>query len=103
MKGGLKLIYVGIETGDDLLLNLINKGETVQLTIHSMKKVKHDGIKSSVKITNGLGGRKYSKQHALNLADVSYRIQPEVLPTLVLRFPLGFGISEQSLVGNLSK
>lgn len=86
---GLKLIYVGIESGDDELLQLINKGETAESTIQSMTKAKEAGIKSSVMIINGLGGSKYSDQHAENSAKVINAIQPEFLSTLVLSFPYG--------------
>lgn len=88
-KAGLKLIYVGIETGDDELLKRIDKGETAESTIASMQKAKAAGIKSSVMIINGLGGKKYSKQHATNSAKVINAIQPEFLSTLVLSFPYG--------------
>lgn len=88
-EAGLKLIYVGIESGDDELLRLINKGETADSTITSMQKAKAAGIKSSVMIINGLGGSKYSDQHAANSAKVISAIQPEFLSTLVLSFPYG--------------
>ena len=89
LEVGLKLIYVGIETGDDELLQMINKGETSLSTIESMQKVRESGIKSSVMIINGLGGRQYSQQHAENSAKVVNAIQPEFLSTLVLSFPFG--------------
>ena len=53
-SAGLKLIYVGIESGDDKLLKLINKGETGASTITSMQKAKQTGIKSSVATVSGL-------------------------------------------------
>ena len=52
---GLKLIYVGIESGDDELLKLINKSETFDTTLEGLLKSKSAGIKSSVMILNGLG------------------------------------------------
>ncbi len=88
-QAGLKLIYVGIESGDDELLEKINKGETSESTVASMRKANEAGIKSSVMIINGLGGKKYSQQHAINSAKVINAIQPEFLSTLVLSFPLG--------------
>lgn len=90
-KAGLKLIYVGIETGDDVLLDLINKGETAESSVNLMNKAKEAGIKSSVMIINGLGGKKYSTQHAMNSAKVVNLVQPEFLSTLVLSFPFGVG------------
>lgn len=86
---GLKLLYVGIETGDNELLELIDKGETFDSSVRNLVKAKEAGIKSSVMIINGLGGRQYSEQHAINSAKVSNAINPEYLSTLVLSFPFG--------------
>lgn len=86
---GLKLIYVGIESGDNELLRLINKGETYESTVKNLLKAKEAGIKSSVMILSGLGGKKYSEQHAVNSAKVVNEIQPDYLSTLVLSFPFG--------------
>ncbi len=86
---GLKLIYVGVETGDDELLKIINKGETYNSTIDGMLKAKQAGIRSSVMILTGLGGEKYSKQHAINSAEILNKIQPEFASCLVLSFPFG--------------
>lgn len=86
---GLKILYVGIESGDDELLELINKGETYSSTRDELLKVKEAGIKISAMILNGLGGRKYSEQHAVNSAKVLNEIQPEFVSTLVLSFPYG--------------
>lgn len=86
---GLKLIYVGIESGDDELLKLINKSETYDTTVEGLLKAKAAGIKSSVMIINGLGGQKYSDQHAVNSARLINEVNPEFLSTLVLSFPYG--------------
>jgi hypothetical protein len=47
------------------------------------------GIKRSVMILNGLGGRALSQQHALNSAALMNAVQPEYLATLVVSFPKG--------------
>lgn len=86
---GLKLLYVGIESGDDELLQVINKGEDFSSTSSALKKARQSGIKLSVMILNGLGGQKYSEQHAINSAKVVNEIQPEFLSTLVLSYPYG--------------
>lgn len=86
---GLKLLYVGIESGDDELLQRIHKGETFESSSEALIKARKAGIKLSVMILNGLGGKKYSEQHAINSAKVVNAIQPEYLSTLVLSFPYG--------------
>ncbi len=88
-EAGLKLIYVGVETGDDELLKIINKGETFNSTIDGILKAKQAGIRSSVMILTGLGGKKYSNQHAINSAEILNKIQPEFASCLVLSFPFG--------------
>ncbi len=86
---GLKLVYTGVESGDDELLKIINKGETAISTVDALVKTRKAGIKLSVMILNGLGGTQMSNQHAINSAKVVNEIQPEYLSTLVLSFPFG--------------
>lgn len=86
---GLKLLYTGIETGDDDLLNMMNKGETQESTAKSLIKARKSGMKLSVMILNGLGGKNFSSNHAVNSAKVVNMIDPEYLSTLVLSFPYG--------------
>ncbi len=99
-NAGLKLLYTGIETGDDELLKLINKGETQQSTIDGLVAARNAGIKLSVMILNGLGGKVYSNQHALNSAIIVNKVQPEYLSTLVLSFPLGIDHYKNRFTGD---
>jgi len=80
---GLKLVYVGCESGDDEVLTLINKGETYQSSLIALQKIKQAGMKSSVMILNGLGGPELSQQHAINSAKLMNEAQPDFLSTLV--------------------
>ena len=86
---GLKLMYVGCESGDDLVLEKVAKGENYKSSLEALTKIKQAGIKSSVMILNGLGGRLYSEQHAVNSAKLMNETQPEYLSTLVVSFPTG--------------
>ena len=86
---GLKLLYIGIETGDDELLGLIDKGETAKSTVEGIQKAHNAGIETSIMIINGLGGKKYSQQHAVNSAKVINQINPKFLSTLTLSMPYG--------------
>ena len=81
---GLTLLYVGIESGDDEVLKLVNKGETYSSTVEALNKSKSAGLNSSVMIINGLGGKALSKQHALNSAKILNATQPKYASTLVL-------------------
>lgn len=86
---GLKLMYVGCETGDNELLALISKGETYDSSLIALKKIKSAGMKSSVMLLNGLGGSELSKQHIINSAKLMNEAQPDYLSTLVVSFPEG--------------
>ncbi|WP_026744837.1 radical SAM protein [Leucothrix mucor] len=86
---GLSLMYVGCESGDDEVLAAIEKGETFESSLQALKKIKQSGMKSSVMILNGMGGQRYSEQHALNSARLMNEAQPDYLATLVVSFPMG--------------
>ena len=86
---GLKMAYVGAESGDDEVLARVNKGETYASTLSALDKLGQAGISRSVMILNGLGGRTLSDQHADNSARLMNESQPEFLSTLVVSFPQG--------------
>ena len=83
---GLKLIYVGAESGDDTVLTHIDKGETFDSTVAGIIKAQQAGIKTSVMVINGIGGRQFSQQHALESARLVNTVQPHYLASLVLTF-----------------
>lgn len=86
---GLKMVYVGAESGDDEVLARVNKGETFQTTCDALDKLGEAGIKRSVMILNGLGGKTLSQQHAENSAALMNATEPEYLSTLVVSLPKG--------------
>lgn len=86
---GLDILYVGVESGDDLVLEKVQKGETYASCLEALRKIREAGLRSSVMILNGLGGRLYSEQHAINSARLMSEAQPDYLSTLVVSFPLG--------------
>lgn len=86
---GLTLAYVGAESGDDTVLARVNKGETHASTREALEKLGEAGIRRSVMIINGLGGRALSQAHAEHSAALMNATQPEFLATLVLSFPMG--------------
>ena len=86
---GLKIIYVGAESGDDSVLQMVDKGETHASTVEALQRARSAGIKTSVMLLNGLGGRRFSEQHALASARLANETQPDYLATLVLTFYKG--------------
>ena len=88
-EAGLTLAYVGAESGDDEVLQKVNKGETFESTRDALDKLGAAGIARSVMLLNGLGGPLLSKQHAENSARLLNLTQPEFAATLVVSFPQG--------------
>lgn len=86
---GLAMVYLGAESGDDTVLEKVNKGETFDSTRSALDKLGEAGITRSVMILNGLGGQVYSAQHADHSARLANATQPEYLSTLVVSFPTG--------------
>ena len=86
---GLKIVYVGAESGDDFILQRINKGETFESTASAIRRAGAAGMKTSVMILNGIGGRRFSAQHAEASARLVNETQPDYLATLVLTFYKG--------------
>jgi radical SAM superfamily enzyme YgiQ (UPF0313 family) len=86
---GLDMLYVGLESGDDFVLDMVNKGETFESSVSALKKIRDSGIRSSVMVLNGLGGQRYSEQHVLNSAKAVNSAQPDYVSTLVVSFPMG--------------
>jgi radical SAM superfamily enzyme YgiQ (UPF0313 family) len=85
----LSLFYVGCESGDDVVLERVSKGETYASSLVALEKIKAAGARSSVMILNGMGGKRYSRQHAVNSARLMNDAQPEYLATLVVGFAQG--------------
>ena len=76
---GLNRLHVGLESGDDELLELIDKGVTAEQHIMAGRKAKEAGFEFSVYVMPGLGGPTRSEQHAKNTARVLNEINPDYI------------------------
>lgn len=78
------MIYLGLESGSDLILKEINKGITSEEMITAGRKVKKSGIKLSVTIISGIGGKLMWQEHAATTARVLSSIDPDYVGLLTL-------------------
>lgn len=78
-KAGLTRLHLGLETGDDELLELIKKGVTADEMIEAGRKVMGAGFELSEYVMPGLGGRKRMQQHAEGTARVLNEIDPDFI------------------------
>ena len=81
---GLGIVYLGLETGDDVTLNKIRKGATSEQMIQMGKKARAAGIKLSITVLLGIAGKKRSKIHARETGRVLSAIDPEYIGALSL-------------------
>ena len=81
---GLGIVYMGLETGDDLTLKKINKGATSSHMIDMGKKAKEAGMKLSVTVLLGIAGRQRSRVHAEETGRVLSAIDPDYVGALSL-------------------
>lgn len=64
-EAGLEFIYIGAESGSDIVLKDIKKGATRAEIIEAVQKIEVSGIKASVTFISGLGGKKNWREHAV--------------------------------------
>ncbi|MEM2855631.1 MAG: radical SAM protein [Candidatus Nitrosocaldaceae archaeon] len=81
---GLKMLYIGIESGSDLILRKVTKGANTKGIIEGCKKAKDADIIISCMLILGLGGKKYSTLHAIESAKIINIIEPDYLAALTL-------------------
>ncbi len=99
---GLGIVYLGVESGDNLTLGNINKGTDAETLIHSGQNIRKAGIKLSVTILLGIAGEARSLIHARKTGEVLTAMQPNHVGALTLMVldgtPLGEDVRAQRFV-----
>jgi radical SAM superfamily enzyme YgiQ (UPF0313 family) len=72
----LKILYLGLESGDDVTLEAIAKGATVSEIVEAIRRARAVGISTSVMVLIGIAGRERSLQHARLSAEAINRMEP---------------------------
>ncbi len=78
-KAGLDRLHVGLETGDDALLEKIKKGVTGEGHIKGGRKAMEAGFQLSEYWMPGLGGKDMWEAHAKNTARILSEINPHYI------------------------
>ena len=76
---GLSRIHVGLESGDDEILQQVKKGSTAAVQIEAGRLIKEAGIELSEYVVLGLGGKKHSHKHISGTIDVLNKINPDFI------------------------
>jgi len=83
-EAGLKMLYLGIESGSDIILKKVTKGATSQTITRACLKAKDAGFILSCMVILGLGGKTYTKQHIQGTADLINATSPHYVAALTL-------------------
>ncbi len=76
---GLNRIHIGMETASDRILQMISKGVSKEIHITAGLKAKTAGIELSEYVLTGIGGREFSRDHAIETADALNCINPDFI------------------------
>lgn len=86
---GIGIVYLGVESGSNEILKSINKGVTAGEVLMAGRKIKESGIKLSVTLISGLGGKSKISEHAIESAKLISAINPDYVGLLTLMLESG--------------
>lgn len=86
---GLGIIYLGVESGSEKILQSINKGVDIEQMIDAGQRVVASGIELSITLISGLGGKEDSLEHARESAKIINEINPHYVGLLTLMVEAG--------------
>ena len=81
---GLQMVYMGLESGCDAVLERMRKGNTAADIVAMGQKVRRNGIALSVTAITGLGGPELMERHAVETAEAFNAMNPEYIGMLTL-------------------
>ena len=95
----LGMVYLGVETGDEALLEKVRKGATYQQMVEAGRRVKDAGIGLSVMVLLGLAGIENAQRHARETARILSDIDPDFASALTLMVVPGTPLYEEMRAG----
>ena len=96
---GLEMVYIGAESGSEKVLRDMDKRVTAAETVEACLKLKAAGIKVSMTLITGLGGRADSYEHAVESAKLVNAAKPEYLGLLTLNLEPDAPLTKDYLSG----
>jgi radical SAM superfamily enzyme YgiQ (UPF0313 family) len=94
-EAGLSRIHIGMETGYDPLLKFIRKGVTAAEQVAGGQKIREAGISLCEYVMPGLGGNRWSMEHAVETARALNKINPDHVRLRTLQTVPGTGLAEK--------
>ena len=97
---GLTMLYMGLESGCDAVLEKMTKGHTVAAIVEAGQKARRCGFALSVTAISGLGSRELLREHAVGTAQALSAINPEYIGLLTLMVERGTPLERWVREGN---
>ncbi len=94
------IVYLGVESGDNEVLERVRKGADRNRLLEAGLKVKEAGILLSVTVLLGIGGVKGSTRHALETASLLSEMDPHYVGALTLMVVPGTLLYEEMSKGD---
>ena len=88
-RSGVKLLYIGLESGDDEVLRRVGKRLSAEKSILACRQALAAGFRLSCTVIIGLGGKELTRQHATATGRMISAISPHYLGCLTLLLPPG--------------
>lgn len=98
-EAGLGIIYLGVESGDQVVLERVKKGTTYEKLLQAGRMVKEAGIKLSVTVLLGIGGRERSREHAVATGRILTEMDPNYVGALSVMIVPGTPLYEEQAQG----
>ena len=92
---GLDMVFIGFESGDDIVLERIKKGANHEETVRASKMLKEAGIMNSAMVLLGMGGVERSLEHAEATGKLLTASDPEYVGALSLQIRPGAPLFEE--------
>jgi radical SAM superfamily enzyme YgiQ (UPF0313 family) len=102
-EAGLSRIHIGLESGSQKVLDMMNKGVSVEQQIEAGKRVKASGISLSEYIILGGGGKEYLEEHVVDTARVISAIDPDFIRVRTLRIVENTPLHEMEARGDFNR
>ena len=91
----MRLIYIGLESGNQDILDRCHKRSSAGEMVEAVNKTSNAGIKSSVIVLLGLGGKMHSAEHVRDTIKALNKMQPRYLSFLSLMVIPGTPLDEE--------
>jgi radical SAM superfamily enzyme YgiQ (UPF0313 family) len=98
-EAGLGIIYLGVESGDQEVLERVRKGATYERLLQAGRMVKEAGIKLSVTVLLGIAGRERSREHAVATGRLLTEMDPNYVGALSVMIVPGTPLYEEQAQG----